>query len=212
MSNPGLRFRAARPDDAPAVAMLHTDSWQRHYRGAYSDKFLDDEAPEFLARIWTERLSSPPSQACTILAESEGVLVGLAHTMLDDDPTWGALIDNLHVRYGVKRQGIGRRLLALTAQTVHRRSSSWNFYLWVLEQNTAAQAFYSAQGGGSVGRHAVSPPEGDPGRINGTPYGLRIAWREAPPCGCGELHPGDVTCQFSDTVEGFVETRRPSDG
>jgi hypothetical protein len=41
--------------------------------------------------------------------------VGLAHTILDDNPTGGALLDNLHVRYGVKRQGVGTRLLSLTA-------------------------------------------------------------------------------------------------
>jgi hypothetical protein len=37
--------------------------------------------------------------------------VGLAHTVLDDNPTWGALLDNLHVVYGLKRQGVGTRLL-----------------------------------------------------------------------------------------------------
>jgi hypothetical protein len=37
----GLRFRAGGPGDAPAVAGLHADSWRRHYRGAFSDAFLD---------------------------------------------------------------------------------------------------------------------------------------------------------------------------
>lgn len=160
MSSPGLRFRAARPEDAEAVAALHTDSWRRHYRGAYSDAFLDEEAPEFLGRLWTERLTEPGPQAYTLLAESEdeGVLVGLAHTILDQDPRWGAFVDNLHVRYAVKRQGIGSRLLALTAQTVRRRSSTWGLHLWVLEQNTAAQAFYATQGGKRVERAAVPRP------------------------------------------------------
>ena len=206
MPNPGLRFRLARPDDAHAVAVLHTDSWQRHYRGAFSDAFLDAEAPEFLDRRWTERLSAPSPQACTILAEDDGMIVGLAHTLLDDDPVWGALIDNLHVRYTLKRQGVGSRLLALTAQTVFRRSSSWSLYLWVLEQNSAAQAFYSARGGKCVESHDVSPPGGDPAQLDGRPRGLRFAWRDAPPCSCGELHPGDVTCRFSDTIEGYEET------
>jgi GNAT superfamily N-acetyltransferase len=61
-----LRFRAAGPGDAQAVAGLHADSWRRHYRGAYADSFLD----------------------------------------------------NLHVAHGLKRQGIGTRLLALTGQAV----------------------------------------------------------------------------------------------
>jgi len=181
MSNPALQFRAARPDDAHAVARLHADSWQRHYRGAYSDAFLDGEATEFLDRMWIERLTAPPAQACTILAEDDGVIVGLAHTLLDDDPVWGAFIDNLHVRHTLKRQGIGSRLLALTAQTVFRQSSSWSLYLWVLEQNAAAQAFYSARGGSCVERDVVPPPGGDLARLNGRPQGLRFAWHTAPP-------------------------------
>jgi GNAT superfamily N-acetyltransferase len=206
MPSPGLRFRAARPEDAKAVAALHTDSWRRHYRGAYSDAFLDEEAPEFLGRQWTERLTEPGPNAYTLLAESEdegeGVLVGLAHTMLDEDPRWGALVDNLHVRYAVKRQGIGSRLLALTAQTVRRRSSTWGLHLWVLEQNSAAQAFYAAQGGKRVERAAVPPPGGDPARLNGRPFGLRIAWPDSQPCTCGELHPQDAACRVTDMVKG----------
>lgn len=38
-----IRFRLAVPDDAEAVAMLHATSWRRHYRGAYSDAFLDGD-------------------------------------------------------------------------------------------------------------------------------------------------------------------------
>jgi ribosomal protein S18 acetylase RimI-like enzyme len=209
MPNPGLRFRAARPEDAHGVAMLHAESWQRHYRGAYSDAFLDGEVSEYLDRMWTERLAAPPPRACTILAENDGVIVGLAHTLLDDDPVWGALIDNLHVQYALKRQGVGSRLLALTARTVLQRSSSWSMYLWVLEQNTAAQAFYSARGGECVGHKDVKPPGGDLARLNGTPRGLRFAWRDAPPCGCGELHPGDEACQFPDEVDGYEDAGAP---
>jgi hypothetical protein len=39
-----LQFRAARPDDAHAIAGLHADGWQRHYRGAYPNAFLDNDA------------------------------------------------------------------------------------------------------------------------------------------------------------------------
>jgi GNAT superfamily N-acetyltransferase len=183
MPDSGPRFRMGGPDDAGAVAVLHTDSWQRHYRGAYSDSFLDKEASEYLGRLWLERLARPSPQACTILAEDGGALVGFAHTLLSDDPTWGALVDNLHVRYALKRQGIGSRLMAMTAQTVHQRSASWDLYLWVLQQNSAAQAFYSARGGTCVGDIAVPPPGGRPDRLNGSPRCLRFAWHEAPAIG-----------------------------
>src|SRR5262245_16429352 len=96
---PDPRFRTARSDDAPAVAGLHADSWQRHYRGAYTDTFLDEEAPAYLARLWTKRLAGPSPLTSTVLAEYDGELVGLACTLFGNDPTWGALVDNLHVRH-----------------------------------------------------------------------------------------------------------------
>ena len=43
-----LRFRPADADDAAAVAGLHADSWRRHYRGAFSDAFLDGDVVGYL--------------------------------------------------------------------------------------------------------------------------------------------------------------------
>lgn len=176
----GVSFRAARPDDARAVAELHAASWQRHYRGAFSDAFLDGDVTGYLLPLWTARLDVPHPRARTILAEYDDQVVGLAHTFLDEDPFWGAFLDNLHVAHGLKRRGIGARLLALTRQAVRDWSPSSGLYLWVLEQNSDAQAFYAAQGGVCVERRDVSPPGGDPARLTGQPVGLRYAWRAGP--------------------------------
>jgi GNAT superfamily N-acetyltransferase len=173
-----LSFRAAGPGDAQAIAGLHADSWQRHYRGAFSDAFLDNDVAGYLLPLWTERLAIPDPQARTIVAERDGELVGLAHTILGHDARWGAFLDNLHVAYGLKRQGIGTRLLALTAQAVLDRSHRSGLYLLVLEQNTDARAFYAARGGACVQRHEVAPPGGDAARLNGKPIGLRYAWQD----------------------------------
>ena len=174
-----VRFRAACPDDARAIAGLHADSWRRHYRGAFSDAFLDGDVTGYLLRVWAGRMGTPDPRGRTILAECDGQVVGLAHTLLDADPTWGALLDNLHVAHGLKRHGIGARLLALTRRAVQDGSPSSGLYLWVLEQNSAARAFYTAQGGVCVERADVPPPGGDPARLAGKPIGLRYAWRPA---------------------------------
>jgi GNAT superfamily N-acetyltransferase len=173
-----LRFRAACPADTTAVASLHADSWQRHYRGAFSDAFLDRDVAGYLLPLWTERLGAPPPRARTILAEHGGGIVGLAHTFLGEDATWGSFLDNLHVAHGLKRQGIGTRLLALTALAVRDWSPESGLYLWVLEQNSAARAFYAALGGACVERADVPPPGGDPANLNGKPMSLRYAWRD----------------------------------
>ena len=111
-----------------------------------------------------------------LLAASE--VVGFANTVFDRDPTWGALLDNLHVGNRHKRRGTGSRLLALTAKAVMARPERTGLYLWVLEQNVDAQAFYEARGGRCVGRDLASPPGGIASRITGSPAELRYAWPE----------------------------------
>jgi GNAT superfamily N-acetyltransferase len=174
----GLTYRPACPGDAQAIAGLHADSWRRHYRGAYTDAFLDDEADTVLGDMWAGRFAAPDPSTRTILAERDGKVVGLAHTVLGSDPAWGALLDNLHVSYDLKRQGVGTVLLALTARAVLDAAPGSGLYLWVLEQNAAARAFYEARGGGCVEHRPAGAPGGDLTRLNGRPVGLRMAWRD----------------------------------
>lgn len=171
-----LRFRVARPTDAAAVAALHADSWRRHYRGAYSDAYLDGDVVTDRMDIWQDRLRDTTGRGHTLLAEERGVAVGFVHTILEEDPVWGALLDNLHVTSSHKRRGIGARLLTLSAEIVVERAPGSGLFLWVLEQNRAAQAFYEALGGTRVERGVVPPPGGVPGRLNGSPACLRYAW------------------------------------
>ena len=171
----GPQFRLAGLADAEAVANLHADSWRRHYRGAYSDAFLDGDVLADRLAVWTDRLRDPDRRRCTVLAEDVS-LVGFANTLFDDDPIWGALLDNLHVADGHKRRGIASRLLALTAEALVARPERTGLYLWVLEQNVDAQAFYEARGGRCVGRGVVSPPGGITSRVTGSPAKLRYAW------------------------------------
>jgi len=176
---PGLsrpKYRPAVPADAESIAALHADSWRRHYRGAYSDAFLDRDVTADRRTVWSDRLKELNAGCCTILAEDGDVLVGFAHTFFENNPTWGALLDNLHVASGLKRQGIGSRLLALTAQAVIDRPPPTGLYLWVLEQNVDAQAFYRARGGRCVERDLVPAPGGVQSRLQGSPAGLRYAW------------------------------------
>jgi predicted N-acetyltransferase YhbS len=169
-----LRFRLADSQDAAAIAALHADSWRRHYRGAYSDAFLDGDVHADRLAAWTERLREPDPRGLTITAVDDQGLVAFAHTVFEEDPRWGALVDNLHVAHGQKRRGIGSRLLALTARAVHQRGTG--FSVWVLEQNVDAQAFYRARGGECVERALVPPPAGIASRLSGSPFGLRYAW------------------------------------
>jgi ribosomal protein S18 acetylase RimI-like enzyme len=164
-------IRSATERDVEAVAALHADSWRRHYRGAFSDAYLDGDVFADLRAVWSRRLSAPDPADDTVVAVDGEAIVGLAHTILDDDPEWGALLDNLHVARHVQGRGVGTRLMARSAEAVLARGEWAGLYLWVLEGNAAARAFYDARGGRLVDREVTEPPGG-----GATIVGLRYVW------------------------------------
>ena len=175
---PAVTFRAACAADAGGIAALHADSWRRYYRGAYADAFLDGDVLADRRVVWSGRLAAQGPGTITILAEADGEIRGFVHVVLDDDERWGSLVDNLHVTHTRHRSGIGSGLITRAAQGVTDRGATTSMYLWVLEQNTAAQAFYAAHGGSCAERAFVQSP-GGPGRLNGRPVKLRYAWVDA---------------------------------
>ena len=166
-----MRFRYAGPGDAERIARLHADSWRRHYRGAFPDPYLDGDIHEERLAVWTERLTLPTSDQSTTVAELDGELVGFVHTIFDEDPTWGALLDNLHVTFALKRGGVGSRLMSESARVVLARPRPSGLHLWVLEQNAGARAFYAARGGTEV---EWVPDDPVPG--GGAVPAFRVAW------------------------------------
>src|SRR6266542_92042 len=164
-------YREGTAQDIEAVAALHADSWRRHYRGAYSDSFLDNEVFADRLGVWTDRLNrADRSNECTIIAERDDAVVGFAHTILNEDPEWGALLDNLHVRHDLTGGGIGTRLMAETARVVPKRTPGSGLFLFVLEGNKGAQAFYEARGGVCAGSKTSEAPGG------GTIFAFRYVW------------------------------------
>jgi GNAT superfamily N-acetyltransferase len=175
-----VQFRSAGAQDAEQIAALHADSWRRHYRGAYADSFLDGDVAADRRSVWSARLAAPANSE-TVLAECDGRLVGFVHVVFDTDPRWGSLVDNLHVVHDQRRTGIGTHLLNWAAGAVSRRASGDAMYLWVLQQNTAAQQFYYSCGATQAEIAPVPPPGGDPARLNGAPCGLRMVWPNVAP-------------------------------
>nr|WP_308129146.1 GNAT family N-acetyltransferase [Actinoplanes polyasparticus] len=176
---PTLVRRPYRTGDLqPRIAALHADSWRRHYRGAYADTYLDGDLLGERTAVWSARLAAPDGTA-TIIAERAGRLTGFVHVMLDADPRWGSLVDNLHVDHSEHRAGIGAELMAYAARAVLAHGSSPALHLWVLEQNIRAQKFHLACGGAQVETGTVSAPRGNPTLLNGTPRKYRMAWPDA---------------------------------
>jgi ribosomal protein S18 acetylase RimI-like enzyme len=166
-------YRTATPADAEAVAALHADSWRRAYRGMYSDEFLDGDLPGERLRVWEPRLNDPPSNQYVLLAVDDGELAGFVCGYADDDPTWGSLIDNLHVRIDYRRQGIAAELMRRAAEWFSENASRPLFYLWVIEDNTPARRFYEMLGATNSETVSKTLPSGNPGRV------CRYTWPDA---------------------------------
>jgi len=171
-------FSPAGHADAGRIAALHADSWRRHYRGAYADGYLDGDLLAERRTVWSARLAAPAGTR-TIVAERDGDLIGFVHVVFDADPRWGSLVDNLHVAHSDHRAGIGSRLMEHAARAVLAEAGSPALFLWVLEQNMRARAFYRASGGTPVETGVAAAPGGDPALLNGTPGKFRMSWPDA---------------------------------
>ncbi|PZF82606.1 GNAT family N-acetyltransferase [Jiangella anatolica] len=145
-----IRYELAVDGDAAAIAELHAVSWQTAYRGILPDDVLDGDLLGERTASWARRFADRTG-TLTLVARDDAGLAGFAHCVLDDDPEWGTLLDNLHVRPDLKRQGVGRRLVALTAARLRELAPGSRMYLWVIEANEPARRFYVAAGGEEAG-------------------------------------------------------------
>jgi ribosomal protein S18 acetylase RimI-like enzyme len=147
-----MELRRATDADVAAIAALHAESWKRSYRGVYPDAYLDRDVDAERLAVWSDRFAMSRPDQRTILAEGDGVLAGFAHVLLDEDAEHGALVDNLHVLSPWQRSGLGSRLMDECARVVIAERPGWGVYLWVLEANARARAFYAARGGREIDR------------------------------------------------------------
>ena len=161
----------AAPADAAAIAALHAESWRSAYRGLYPDEFLDGPVVEDRLQFWTARMHAPdPDRRHVLKAVADGVLVGIACVLLDADPPWGPLLDNLHVKPLFKGRGIGHRLLGASLEWARTAAPHQPMHLWVMEGNMAARTFYDREGGVVAERRVVDVVPGSPQPI------LRYVW------------------------------------
>ncbi len=143
-----LTLRIATSADAKAVAQLHIENWRNAYRGIMPDWYLDGAITEERMGLWESRLSGIPNeQQYVVIAEVSGKAVGFACALLDEEPEWGACLDNLHVLPQLRRSGIGRALFLKVTQWVRTTKPDWPIHLWVFESNTDARGFYDSLGG-----------------------------------------------------------------
>lgn len=120
--------------------------------------------------MWRERLGLPAPSQLVVVAEEHSEIRGFVCVFGDDDPEWGSLVDNLHVRLDAHKQGIGGRLLREAAAWAAANYPGRGLYLWVMQANDNAQRFYEHLGGANVGAEVRGNAERGPAHV------FRYAW------------------------------------
>lgn len=155
-----VTIRTGGRADGDAIASLHATSWQRHYRGTFSDAYLDGPVVAERRAFWQQRLEHPRDGLVVLLAEAGGALVGFVCALVDHDRDFGTLIDNLHVAGDQQGQGTGRQLMRAIGDALQHDIPRRPLYLFVLLANTAAQSFYDRIGGTVAERLTSTEPDG----------------------------------------------------
>jgi GNAT superfamily N-acetyltransferase len=93
-----------------------------------------------------------PDRRLVVKAACGSLVVGFACVLLDAEPSWGALLDNIHVKPEMKRQGVGRQLFEHARQWVGSTAPGTPLHLTVIEANVDARRFYDRLGGVVVER------------------------------------------------------------
>ena len=156
-----MEIRDARPDDLPAIAKVHVDSWRATYREVLPKGYLNDLSYNARETMWAGAFGEA-SPTFLVVAEDLGRVVGFAAggAARRDTPEsrrYGGELYAVYMLESSQRRGLGRRLVAAVADELIRRGHT-DLITWVLEDNAACR-FYERLGGERLGSKTVEIAE-----------------------------------------------------
>jgi ribosomal protein S18 acetylase RimI-like enzyme len=143
----GFEVRPATPEDAEAVARLHTRSWQAAYRGAFPDDYLD-------SLDWRDRVDglreifAPGGEGVALVVLEDGEIIGWAGAGAprDRDLRRDVVAELYAIYFEPGRWGRGAADVLLDAVVEQLPAGVRTLVLWVLDGNARAIAFYERRG------------------------------------------------------------------
>ena len=150
-----MLVRTTRVEDAEALADLHLDVWDEAYRGLITDDILAARRAKRDARVESWRDILTRGENIQFVAEDgDGHLIGFASASSGrDEPEPGLPnleLMALYARAEVYGTGVGYALMQAAIGDAPA-------YLWVLDGNDRAIAFYERQGFHFDGKAKVEP-------------------------------------------------------
>jgi GNAT superfamily N-acetyltransferase len=142
-----MRVRAAEPEDARSIAVVHVASWQGAYRGLLPDAYLAGLSVDRRQATWSELLRDA-AQWIVVAEETDGTVIGFACLCASRDedaaPDTGEL-GAIYLHPDHWGHGYGTALLGAVLEGSRSRGFK-HLTLWVLESNERARRFYEGSG------------------------------------------------------------------
>ena len=141
-------IRKATEADVRQIAEILVEDWKRAYNGIMDSAYLDAMSVEQRYPIELRRY-----QKYMVAADGQEIL-GYAWNEMIEDETADCEIVALYVRYGRRKNGIGRMLFQ-NAMDSFRAVGKKRMAVWCLKENQEARKFYERMGGkvGQTGTH-----------------------------------------------------------
>ena len=139
-------FRNAVPGDAPLMARLVAEAWQKAYRGILSDAYLDGIDVAMRSQRTRKTIETDPDFWYYVL-ETDGELVGVSGLckLADESlPDVGEIMI-FYIRPDRQGQGLGKVMMRHALDALKTKGFS-RAALWVLTENHSARAFYESAG------------------------------------------------------------------
>lgn len=148
------RIRRATPEDAEAVVHMHTMAHEECYAYQLSPEFFRARRASIPERIEQRRqfLAAPDPRFIALDESNEVVGLADAGPGLDDDGPEHLEVYAIYILRRTYGSGLGAALL-------HAAIGESPAYLWVLEDNPRARAFYLKHGFQPDGTRKLLPPE-----------------------------------------------------
>jgi ribosomal protein S18 acetylase RimI-like enzyme len=145
------------PEDIPAIARLHVDTWRAAYNRIMPQEFLDSLTYADREEQLGERFETWKGGFVFVACEASEIVgfvwAGPAHSA---QPAGDAEIYSLYVAPGKQGRGVGRALMQTAARELLGRGLS-SAFLYVFKENAPARRFYESLGGRLAGEKLYSP-------------------------------------------------------
>lgn len=147
-------LRPATVDDAESLTRMHLAAWRESYRRLLPEEFFAFREATINARIERQREALASSYQPMLAHDVNGALVGIASAgqSRDEDRPCELELQMIYTLRRVHGLGVGH---ALVDAVIGDAAA----YLWVLEDNPRAQAFYRKIGFQADGTRQLLPPD-----------------------------------------------------